>query len=125
MSEFKNITNRLVEEIQSAHMHFELYKKLTAEVQKHKKKMNLSKHFWSLTFNAHLEATRTALIRVYDQNPKNLGLISWLNEYRNSEEKPGHYEEEQINRVHRDPLKKGEWEEDLSLIHISEPTRPY
>lgn len=68
---FDNLTERLVEELKAAAMHFDLYRSIKASIPSHKKGINKSPNFWSLTLNAHLEATRCSLCKIYEQTNNN------------------------------------------------------
>jgi hypothetical protein len=116
IKEFENMTDKLVAELQSAHMHFEIYKEIKKQISVHSKEMNESKHFWSLTINAHLESTRSTLVRIYDQNEKNLGIKSWLLEFKKNYRKQDFFESKELDNFSRIPLKNGEIGSDLKRI---------
>jgi hypothetical protein len=105
IKEFENMTGKLVSELQSAYMHFEIYKEIKMQISEHSKEMNKSKHFWSLTINSHLESTRSTLGRIYDQNEKNLGIKSWLLEFKNNYLKQDFFESNELDKFNRAPLK--------------------
>lgn len=114
--EFDRLTDRLVEELRSACMHFDLYKALNSERFNFGQVMNKSKHFWSLTLNAHLESTRSILGRVYDQDPKNLGVKSWLILFKKHFLKPDFFESNELDNCNRVPLKEGEIDNDIECV---------
>lgn len=114
--EFDRLTDRLVEELCSAYMHFDLYKALNSERSSHGRLMNQSKHFWSLTINAHLESTRSIIGRVYDQNPSNLGIKSWLMLFRDHFLKPEFFEPHELDNFNRRPLRKSEIDTDIESV---------
>lgn len=116
LSEFKAITERLVREIQAAYMHYDLHCNLKRQLVDHGGKMNDAKHFWSLTLNAHLDAARSSLARVYDQHKKSLGLKAYISEFRDSIKTPFHSTDEVSERYFCAPLAESEIENDLELI---------
>jgi len=118
--EFKNMTDKLVSELQSAYMHFEIYKEIKMQISEHSKEMNKSKHFWSLTINAHLESTRSTLGRIYDQNEKNLGIKSWLLEFKKNHLQQEFFEASEQDKFNRTPLKNGEIKNDLKSISLED-----
>jgi hypothetical protein len=120
VKEFENMTGKLVSELQSAYMHFEIYKEIKMQISEHSKEMNKSKHFWSLTMNAHLESTRSILGRIYDQNEKNLGIKSWLLEFKNNHLKKEFFESIEIDKFNRVPLKNGDIKNDLKSISLED-----
>ncbi|MCW8387955.1 hypothetical protein OQJ15_16720 [Fluoribacter dumoffii] len=76
IEEFKNLTATLIDETQKAAMHFDLYCNLKKSLSDFA--MNKSPNFWSLTLNAHLEATRLSLCRSYDKTNKTNNIENWL-----------------------------------------------
>jgi len=114
--EFDRLTDRLVEELRSAFMHFDLYKTLNSERLNHGHVMNQSKHFWSLTINAHLESTRSIIGRIYDQDRKNLGIKSWLILFKEHFLKPEFFEPHELDNFNRRPLQKGEIDADIKSV---------
>jgi hypothetical protein len=118
IKEFENMTDKLVSELQSAYMHFEIYKEIKMQITEHSKEMNKSKHFWSLTINSHLESTRSILGRIYDQNEKNLGIKSWLLEFKNNYLQQYFFESNEQDDFNRVPLKNGEIKSDLKSISL-------
>lgn len=114
--EFDRLTDRLVEELRSAFMHFDLFKALNSERLIHGRLMNKSKHFWSLTINAHLESTRSIIGRIYDQDRKNLGVKSWLILFKEYFLKPEFFEPHELDNFNRRPLQKGEIDADIESV---------
>lgn len=114
--EFDRLTDRLVEELRSAIMHFDLFKALNSERLNHGRIMNQSKHFWSLTINAHLESTRSIIGRVYDQNQNNLGIKSWLIIFKEHFLRPEFFEPHELDKFNRRPLQKGEIDTDIESV---------
>lgn len=85
MLNFDSLTKRLVKELRSTAMHFDLYQSISKSISTHNEGMNKSPNFWSLTLNAHLEATRSSLCRLYDQTNRNtLNLQSWLRQFEHN-----------------------------------------
>jgi hypothetical protein len=69
---------KIVHNIREATMYWDLYcgiKKSQAEYVKH---MNQTKHFWSVTLNSYLDATRLSLCKIYDKQNKSLNIEKWL-----------------------------------------------
>lgn len=114
--EFDRLTDRLVEELRSAFMHFDLFKALNYERLNHGRIMNQSKHFWSLTINAHLESTRSIIGRIYDQDQKNLGIQSWLMILKEHFLRPEFFEPHELDNFNRRPLQKGEIDTDIESV---------
>lgn len=83
--------------------------------------MNQSPRYWSLTLNAHLEATRINLCKLYDQHKNSLGMYKWLKYFKDHIEKPGHYETQFAQKFQTLPLKTGEIDKDLTLVSKKDP----
>ena len=122
MLNFDNLTERLVEELKAAAMHFDLYRSIKSSIPTHKKGINKSPNFWSLTLNAHLEATRCSLCKIYDQtNNNNLTLNSWLKEFKKYHCKQEFFEPNEMDKFYRMPLNEGEIEQDISSVSLTDP----
>jgi hypothetical protein len=119
---FDNLTERLIEELKSAAMHFDLYNSIKSSIPTHKKGINKSPNFWSLTLNAHLEATRCALCKIYDQtNKNNLTIKSWLEEFQKNHCKDDFFKPNDMDKFNRTPLTKSGLEQDLELVSLKDP----
>ncbi len=121
LEHFDNLTERLVEEIRAAINHYALYKAIQEQVKESPDVLNESVHFWSLTINAHLEATRTSLSRVYDREDKSLGLAKWLSLFESHFLKPEFFESNELDNYSRVPLKENDISDDLTLVSDSNP----
>jgi len=77
-AEFERLLEGLAHEIVVANIHFKLRQDLVAEIKTYEREYNQSLAFWSLTFDAHLDATWFRLCRIYDQNSSSLNLRNWL-----------------------------------------------
>ncbi|CAK1738148.1 AbiU2 domain-containing protein [Vibrio crassostreae] len=78
IEEFEQVTSSLISEVQMLSMHWDLLKKLDREITSNPNKFSSSKHFWGMTFNAHLTSVRLLLTRIYDPHKKVLSIMSWL-----------------------------------------------
>lgn len=121
LAEFDKMTAKLVSELQAAYMFFEMYCAIEDEIPHHSKAMNKSKHFWSLTRNAHLEATRSTLARIYDQDEKNLSVISGLKKFKIGHLKDEHFQSNDLDNFCRKPLVAGEIDDDIESVSGQEP----
>lgn len=120
-SQFSNMTEKLLSEIQAAYMFFEMYCAIEDKTATHSKSMNQSKHFWTLTRNAHLEAARSALARIYDQEEKNLSIKTWLEEFKKFYLKEESFMPNKQGSNFQKLLVDGEIDRDISLVSIKEP----
>lgn len=77
-AEFQRLLHALANELVDARIHFRLYSDLTASVQKYHSEVNQSGTFWSLTFQAHLDASIFRLCKIYDKHSKTLNLQNLL-----------------------------------------------
>jgi len=119
---FDNLTERLVEELKAAAMHYDLYNSIKLSIPTHKKGINKSPNFWTLTLNAHIEATRCSLCKIYDQTDNNnLTLNSWLKEFQKNHCISEFFESNEMDKFNRIPLVKGELEQDIDLVSLKDP----
>jgi hypothetical protein len=65
--EFHRLLFALVNELVDAQIHFKLYQDLTVAKAEYAREFNQSWTFWSLTFQAHLDAVLVRLCKAYDQ----------------------------------------------------------
>ena len=122
MLNFDNLTERLVEELKAAAMHYDLYNSIKLSIPTQKKGINKSPNFWTLTLNAHIEATRCSLCKIYDQTDNNnLTLNSWLKEFQKNHCKSEFFESNEMDKFNRIPLVKGELEQDIDLVSLKDP----
>ncbi|MDO6461867.1 hypothetical protein Q4485_14240 [Granulosicoccaceae sp. 1_MG-2023] len=121
MAEFDMMTEKLVSELQAAYMFFEMYCAIEDEIPHHSEAMNKSKHFWSLTRNAHLEATRSTLARIYDQDDKHLSVKSWLKNFKVSQLKDEYFQPNDLDKFGRKPLVAGEIDDDIESVSDRDP----
>ncbi len=63
--EFGRLLDGLGDDVVDAAIHFRLHKDLRESVKNFERELNQSPAFWSLTFGAHIDATRSRLFRVY------------------------------------------------------------
>ncbi len=80
--EFERLLDGLGDDVVDAAIHFRLHKDLRESVRNFERELNQSPAFWSLTFGAHIDATRSRLFRVYDQHPDTLCLRNLLDTIR-------------------------------------------
>ena len=118
---FINYRNELVEQVRSGKMHYDLYCNLRGKVREFGPEFNRAPNFWSLTLNAHLEALRISLCRVYDQQEKSLGLHYWLTLFRDKLLSSDHSDEAICDRHHCKSLATGELEQHLKEVKKSDP----
>ena len=119
--DFQALTQRLVEEVRGATMHYDLYRALRKSVPEYGRALNRSRHFWSLTFNAHLEACRIALCRVYDQEKRSLGLRNWIEHFRAAVLPTIDDAEERAEKHYSTPVSASGIESDLALVSATDP----
>jgi len=121
LAEFDMMTEKLVSELQAAYMFFEMYCAIEDEIPHHSEAMNKSKHFWSLTRNAHLAATRSTLARIYDQDDKNLSVKSWLRKFKVGHLKDEYFQSNDLDKFSRKPLVAGEIDDDIESVSDQDP----
>ena len=110
---FIKYRDELFEQIHSGRMHYDLYCNLRGKLRAFE--FDRAPNFWSLTLNAHLEAFRISLCRVYDQQNSSLGLHRWLTLFRKL--LPSAPSDEAIrDRFHCEPLAEGELEQSLEEV---------
>ncbi|MEE9259668.1 MAG: hypothetical protein V3U40_00970 [Candidatus Scalindua sediminis] len=76
--EFQRLLSSLAQEIVDANIHWRLLSDLKGNIELFSKEYNESAAFWTLTFQAHLDATIFHLIRIYDGNSASLSLKNLL-----------------------------------------------
>ena len=76
--EFQRLIVSLAQDIVGANIHWRLYSDLTGKRKDFLTEYNQSPAFWTLTFQAHLDATIFRLIRIYDGNSSSLSLRNLL-----------------------------------------------
>lgn len=76
--EFKRLLDALAHDIESANIHWRLYRDLHASMGENRVVWHQSQTFWHLTLNAHTFAALQFLSRAFDQNDRALHLLSWL-----------------------------------------------
>lgn len=76
--QFARLLEALAHELVNANIHWKLYKNLRDNVELFDREFVQSPAFWSLTFQAHIDATLFRLIRIYDENKKSLSLRNLL-----------------------------------------------
>ncbi len=118
---FKTLTQRLVDEVRAATMHYELYRTLRQSAKEYGRALNQSRHFWSLTLNAHLEACRIALCRIYDQERRSLGLRNWIENFRETVLPTIDDAEERAAHHNSTPVSDSNAERDLGLVSAKDP----
>jgi hypothetical protein len=72
--QFKQLLERLANDLLNASHHFKLYINLEDALSKYEREINQSIAFWGLTINAHREISILNLCRAYDHNSKSLSL---------------------------------------------------
>src|SRR6266545_923009 len=77
-SEFHRLLGALVDELVDAQINLRLHQDLTASVRDYAREFGQSNTFWSLTFQAHLDAAVFRLCKAYDQNNTSLNLKNLL-----------------------------------------------
>lgn len=83
-AEFKSLLHALASELVDGRIHFRLYSDLKASVQKYHTEFNQSGTFWSLTCQAHLDASIFRLCKIYDKHSKTLNLQNFLDTIENN-----------------------------------------
>ena len=76
--EFQRLLASLAQELVDANIHWRLLSDLKEKIKIFSTEYNQSVAFWSLTFQAHLDATIFRLIRIYDGNSSSLSLKNLL-----------------------------------------------
>ncbi len=76
--EFQRLLASLAQELVDANIHWRLLSDLKNNIEVFSTEYNQSVAFWSLTFQAHLDATIFRLIRIYDGNSASLSLKNLL-----------------------------------------------
>ena len=76
--EFEHLLDALANELVDANIHFKLYDDITGRIAEFQQELNQSNTFWSLTFQAHLDASVFRLCKIYDQNSRSLNLRNLL-----------------------------------------------
>ena len=117
---FIKYRDELVQQVRSGRMHHDLYCNLSGKVRDFGPEFNRAPNFWSLTLNAHLEAFRISLCRVYDRQKISLGLHRWLTLFRDKLLSLDHSDEAIRNRFHCEPLAEGELDQDLKKVQSSD-----
>ena len=77
-AEFARLLEALAQELVDANIHWKLYNDLTRNHDEFAREYSQSWTFWSLTFQAHIDATIFRLIRIYDVNRGSLSLRNLL-----------------------------------------------
>ncbi len=76
--EFQHLLEALATELVDANIHIKLRSDLTGAVAQYHTEYNQSGTFWSLTFQAHLDAAVFRLCKIYEQHNKTLNLRNLL-----------------------------------------------
>ena len=76
--QLQSLLDNLARELVDANIHWKLRQDLSAQIEPYAKELNQSTAFWSLTFQAHMDAAIFRLIRIYDGNSKALSLRNLL-----------------------------------------------
>lgn len=76
--EFQRLLASLAQELVDANIHWRLLSDLRKNIEVFSTEYNQSVAFWTLTFQAHLDATIFRLIRVYDDHSSSLSLKNLL-----------------------------------------------
>ena len=77
-AEFQHLLNALAIEIVDANVHFKLRSDLIDSISEYQTEYDQSGTFWSLTFQAHLDAAVFRLCKIYEQHNKTLNLRNLL-----------------------------------------------
>jgi len=72
------LRTRIADEVTSCSHFFRLHMRLRSAVPDYVREFNRAPAFWNLTLQAHFEAARTRLVRLYDQRQGGLNLKAWL-----------------------------------------------
>lgn len=76
--EFELLLDSFSSDVVSAGIHHRLLKDLWRSVTEYERELNQATAFWSLTFQAHLDAVLFRLCRIYDQHKTALSLRNFL-----------------------------------------------
>lgn len=76
--QFKRLLGSLAQELVDANIHWKLRKDLEDQIRPFSDEFNQTATFWSLTFQAQLDAAIFRLIRIYDGNSRALSLRNFL-----------------------------------------------
>lgn len=76
--EFTRLIEALAHDVESANIHWRLYRGIHAAIGEDRRVYQESPTFWHLTFNAHTFAALQFLSRAFDQEQRSLHLLSWL-----------------------------------------------
>lgn len=76
--QFQTLLSSRARELVDANVHWSLRKDLESQLEPFSAEFNQCVTFWSLTLQAHLDATIFRLIRVYDGNSSSLSLRNFL-----------------------------------------------
>lgn len=82
--EFGRILTAIDEDMVAANLHWRLYQHLLKSIPKFEQELNQARGFWSLTFNAHKDATLWRLGRLYDPTNGALSLPNFLKTISNN-----------------------------------------
>lgn len=77
-AEFQRLLEELGSELQEANIHFKLFQDLIAAADEYATEFAQANAFWSLTVQAHLDATLFRLCKIYDQHNRALNLKNLL-----------------------------------------------
>ena len=77
-AQFRHLLASLAQEMVDANIHWKLRRDLAEQAQAFSAVYNESPTFWSLTFQAHVDATVFRLIRIFDGNSASLSLRNLL-----------------------------------------------
>ncbi len=77
-AQFKLLTQSIAYDMQTLSFHWKLYRDLRSAVEQYETELNESRTFWSLTFDAHRDASLFRICRLYDQHTSTLNLKNWL-----------------------------------------------
>ena len=76
--QFKHLLGSLAQELVDANIHWKLRKDLEDQIRPFSDEFNQTATFWSLTFQAQLDAAIFRLVRIYDGNTHALSLRNFL-----------------------------------------------
>ncbi len=77
-AEFQRLLEAMGNELQEANIHFKLFQDLVAVGDEYATEFAQANAFWSLTVQAHLDATLFRLCKIYDQHGRSLNLRNLL-----------------------------------------------
>lgn len=77
-AEFATLLQALANELVDAQIHFKLFEDLLEAYRRYATEFSQSNTFWSLTLDAHLDATIVRLCKAYDQDKTSLNLRNFL-----------------------------------------------